>query len=317
MPKKPVAMILKFTRLWCVKPFFENFNKMEFNRSMFDLYVHVGIRRGHKHCTDSAGYRGPMLDVSHKELKAALNKGVFKRGDEFHSFTYTYEDDVPYKRRPPNFTHASTGMLLYLKDLINHPLQLHIEDDVLPPIDGVKRLLSMEKHNPEVPFFSIPYTYRRSVPGVGFHRMGCGCQAKMKFRGPLLVYKEACSPRLKGIQKIEGSHFGFFLARTKVWKHAFDDILSGKLKGCYLGDDGVVCYSLRMKGYKLLADFDAWCGHMQAVGDRYDNDGNLGYHVFTRNMAVVDAYWFNTKSGKYDVGAPGRKPGIPKGMWRA
>lgn len=317
MPDKPLAMVLKFTRAWCVKPFFDNFDRMEFSRSMFDLYIHIGIRRGHKHCTDSAGYRGLMNEVSYEGLREALDSSISSRADEFRSFAYTYEDDVPHKQRPACFTHASAGMLLYLKGLIKQPWQVQIEDDVLPPIDGVKRLLAMKKKYPKVPFFSIPYTYRRSVPGIGFHRMGCGCQAKMKFEGPLLVYKEACSPRLEGVQEIEGSHFGFFLTKTDVWKHAFDDILSGKLKGCYLGDDGVVCHSLIMKGYKLLADFDAWCGHMQAVGDRYDNDGSQGIHVFTRNMAVLDAYWFNEKSGKYDVGAPGRKPGIPRGMWRS
>lgn len=312
--RRPLALILKFTRDWTVKPFFKNFNAMKFKRSLFDLYVHVGMRERAAHLTESAGYHGLMLTVSYKSLRAALDREVNEIGDEFHSFRYTHEDDVPYAQRPPNFTHASTGMLLYLKDLVKNPLQVHIEDDVLPPIDGIKRLLDMEQNNPKAAFFSIPYTYRRSVPGRGFHQMSTGVQSKMKFKGPLLYYKECADPKLTGVHEIEGSHFGFFLVRTDVWKHAFDPILRGELKGCYLGDDGVICHGMRQMGHKLMCDFDAWCGHMQAVGNRYDNDGRKGVHIFTRDMATKSAYYFNPAHGRYDVGRPGITPGVPKGM---
>ena len=139
-----------------------------------------------------------------------------------------------------------------------------IEDDTITPPDTFKRLYKLLMADSKVGFVTAIETGRNSrnyVPTrVGVH--------KIIMKKGRLIKRDSYDPNTKGVQEIDSSGVYCFVARTRAYKSGFIDYEAPQKAFSLFAMDNVLTYNMKRHGWKLLADFGCWCGHLQISGGR-------------------------------------------------
>jgi len=137
-----------------------------------------------------------------------------------------------------------------------------IEDDTIVPPNALERLYSLLDLNKKIAVVSALETgrspYRTQKVRVGVHYI--------KRRGDLILERISPSPYLRGVREVDACGWYCFVAYTDIWKQALKLMPRNRSKIPRFALDGLHTNNIKRLGYKILADFDLWCLHMNLCG---------------------------------------------------
>lgn len=171
-----------------------------------------------------------------------------------------------------------------------------LEDDTICPPDTFKRLYKLLE-NPKVGFVTAIETGRNALPYIPV-RIGVH---KIIMRKDRLIKRESFSPHTTGIQEIDSAGVYCFVARTKAYKSGFIDYDAPVKAFSLFAMDNVLTFNMKRHGWKLLADFGCWCGHLQIGGGRIC--------IFGKDQALQYMDLYIPKHDCYAISMEMRAPG--------
>lgn len=198
---------------------------------------------------------------------------------------------------PKNLTNFLT--IQDTRKLVTTDIFIRLEDDTLPPKDAIPKLLELLKKNPKAGIATAISTYRS--PSIG--PQGIGVHMEVERNNVRCIKKLTFPPGLDGVYEAESCGFFCLAYRYKAYLKGFKNIENGKEFVAVIGCDVPFNHNILLAGWKILADFDLWCGHMQET--------EKGYYEFKKEHAIQSLYVYNDKTGFYGYTAirPYKIPG--------
>jgi len=172
-----------------------------------------------------------------------------------------------------------------------------LEDDTLCPPDTFSRLYELLMADSKVGFVTAVETGRNNLPYVPT-RLGIH---KIDLRDGFLWKRESFSPDTSGVQEIDASGVYCFVARTEAYKSGFENYDPIRKACVIFAMDNVLTYNIKSHGWKCLADFDCWCGHMQVSFGRIC--------IFSPEQALHYVDLWIPECNNYAMGVEIKKPG--------
>jgi len=269
--KKGWTMVLCFSRPWCCRPFFADFERLEFDRSKCHLIIFNNTndpfldtllleraRRYQQWHKQKYGER-----ILHRPFASVrLYKSFRKYGGIAFGQPVTWEGS-----KLPTILEMQKD----IAGMITTDKFFMLEDDTLVPPWGVKRLFRLLSSDRKVGMVSgvaptrSPFLTEKARVGAYYLLRD---ETKMIERISLYPYD-------KGVYKIDAAGFYCVAARTKAWLRGRDLFLAeidiSKTAEPNWAIDTQWTNAVKRSGYKVLADFSTPCLHMQSVGDRIYN----------------------------------------------
>jgi len=278
------TLVVTFSRPWCVRPFFNNLEKMEFDRSKCHLLIYNNTndvyldralrqyvnryRQWHKQKYGPRKLFPPFASVRHYKSYRPYGGIVFGQQISFES------SKLP----------TILEMHRDIAKMITTKYFFLIEDDTLPPGWAVYRLFKILKKSSKTGLVSGVETTRtpRLADSV---RLGV---YKLLRNGNQIIERLSLDPRLRGVQEVDATGFYCLAARTEAWKKGFE-IFENEIEGQLTAEpnwaiDTLLTNDVKRAGYKIYADFETPCYHMQQVGDR------IYYWAIDRAVPKLDIY---------------------------
>jgi len=150
-----------------------------------------------------------------------------------------------------------------IRKMIYTDVFFQLEDDTICPPDTFMRLWGLLKQNPRVGFVTAVETGRNALPYTPV-RLGVH---KIKMKGKKLILRDSFLPETKGVHEIDAAGVYCFVARKEAWDSAFVGYDPVAKAFSVFAMDNVLTYNMKKHGWKLLCDFDIWCGHLQISPD--------------------------------------------------
>jgi hypothetical protein len=135
-----------------------------------------------------------------------------------------------------------------------------LEDDTICPPDAFKRLYGKLMSSRHIGFVTGIETGRFATPWIPV-RLGVH---KVKMRGLKVLERHSLNPNTKGIVPIDAAGVYCFAARTKAYLSGFEGYDPASLKIPFFALDNVLVWNMKQHGWRVLADFNVWCTHLQA-----------------------------------------------------
>jgi hypothetical protein len=171
-----------------------------------------------------------------------------------------------------------------------------LEDDTICPPDAFRRLWGLLMQDSRVGFATAIETGRNALPyspvRVGLH--------KIVLKDGKLLKRESFDPDTQGVVEIDAAGVYCFAARTEAWKTGFIDYKPISNIFSLFAMDNVLTYNIKQHGWKLLADFDCWCDHMQVSPNRI--------MLFSKEQALHMVDLYVPEYDTYAVGMEIKKP---------
>ena len=182
-------------------------------------------------------------------------------------------------------------------NMIHTETFFQLEDDTICPSDAFTRLYGLLMSNSKHGFITAIETGRNSIPYIAT-RLGIH---KIVMRKGVLLKRISLDPNLTGIQKIDSAGVFCFAARTKAYKSGFENYNPIAKAFSQFAMDNVLTYNIKKHGWKLFADFDCWCGHMQLIPS--------GICIFGKDQALPFSDLYIPEYHSYAIGVERKKLG--------
>lgn len=248
--KKPIIDIVSLFigKDYCLRHYFEGLEKLDYPKDRINLIWH---------------------DTSHiLKFTEKLSKWITDNGNKYRSVNLIQCRDPHFHFEEEN----QTGDTLYIiTEAYNHALNycksdyfLAFEDDMIPPPDGLNKLLDIVKG--DVKGACGVNLYRPSIPGFNQTPILWNFEKKETFPGEGI---EAEFDAVKidnlgtGIEFIGSGHLGFTLLNGDWLRENKFKLKIGKVVGCDIN----LGNRMRLQNYKYAIDWSIKCKH-------YDIDGN-------------------------------------------
>ena len=153
-----------------------------------------------------------------------------------------------------------------------------IEDDILPPLDAIPRLLKTLRSDSKIGMVSTAGCYR--CPDI--HKMGVSSAEQIIFSNKMITKRISCNPHLSGVHDVAAAHWGCFASRTDVHLAAFKKCEFEGFIRTYIGNDMVITNLIKQLGFRVVVDFDIWVDHMQPT--------EKGIYLYNKKDAIQDEY---------------------------
>ncbi|MBA7694938.1 hypothetical protein ES703_103554 [subsurface metagenome] len=271
----PFTLVIKFSRDWCLIPFFKAFNELKFEKKDCNLIL---INNTFDSVLSDGLFSAiAKTSVEYKSIQLIqTNNRAYERGDP------DWHKDVPHP-----FTtwtgYNSFQMQKIIASLINSfaPDSVHIqlEDDTLPHPDAITHLLKIMKENPDCACAVTPVVNRDVFQNTSCMQAYSAIEKIDEF----ITRRISMDPKLTGVQEIVATSYATIAFRKNPFDYAVDYIehLSCKIKKS--GSDIYFSNYLFYQGHKILLDYDCWNIHM---------DKNRTYEK--KDCAVWDIIWDDT-----------------------
>jgi len=292
--RKGWTMVLTFSRPWCVVPFFADFERLEFDRSNCHLLIYNNtndvfldkllIERANRYRQQHKQKYGER-----KLHKAFASVRHYKSFRPYGGIVFGQQVSWEASKLP--------GIYEMQKDIVNMITTdkfFMIEDDTLVPPHAVQRMFRMLSRSKKVGLVSgvEPTRSPRLTDKV---RLGT---YKLLRKEGRILERISLSPDLHNFQVIDATGFYCLAVRTHAWKKAFKimdrELVEQKTAEPNWAIDTLWTNDVKRCGYKILADFETPCMHMQVVGPRIYN------WAIDRAVVKIDFY-----IEKYNVYAQG------------
>lgn len=244
------TIVIKFSRAWCLDPFFDAFNKLKFDRSKCKLLI-INNTKDHKLSSDLI----KKLHSSSKNFKSILaiqtNNPNFERGDTKNFI------DVPHP-----FTtwtsYYSFQMQKIISRLCTDNTHIQLEDDSLPHPDAITHLLKIMEDHKDCACAVTPLV-NRDV----FLKTSCmNSYIKIGKNDEFITRRISADPVRTGIHEIAatGYHCNAFRKESFVKAVKYIENLPCKIQKS--GSDIYLTNYLFRQGHKILLDYDCWGIHI-------------------------------------------------------
>jgi hypothetical protein len=288
------TMVLCFSRPWCVVPFFADFERLEFDRSKCHLLIYNNTN-------------DPFLDKllfkranryrqSHKQKygerklhKAFASVRLYKSFRPYGGIVFGQQVSWEASKLP-----AIYEMQKDIAGLVTTEKFFMLEDDTLVPPHAVKRMFRLLERSRRIGLVSgVEPT--RSPRLTDKARLGTYILIR---KGGKILERLSLPPDLSHVHEVDATGFYCLAARTHAWRKAgliMDrELVQQKTAEPNWAIDTLWTNDVQRAGFKVLADFETPCMHMQPVGDRIYN------WALDRAVEKIDFY-----IEKYDVYAQG------------
>lgn len=151
-----------------------------------------------------------------------------------------------------------------MKKLIYTDTFFLLEDDTICPSDAFSRLYKTLMSSKRIGFVTGIETGRFATPWIPV-RLGVH---KVKMKGMKVLERRSLKPDTKGIVPIDAAGVYCFAARTAAYLSGFEGYDPASLKIPFFAMDNVLVWNMKQHGWRVLADFNIWCTHLQASAAR-------------------------------------------------
>ena len=278
---KGFTLVLCFSRRWCVQPFFKKFSTLKIDRKNCHLLVFDN--------TDNILLQNELLPIIEKQKEKYLSCRYYK--------TYRQGGSVLRGERNDNFYKSKIFPISEMQHdiikLVTTDTFVQMEDDEVPQKnDAIPRLLCLlEKENVGIA------TGVSSARNPDFLPVGMGVHQLVVRDGDRIIKRICFSPKTKGVVDAQATGFYLFAAKSDLWLEALEDAQSVASGLPHWAFDTWVTNQVYQYGYKILADFDNWCDHIQILKkDIYrfnKKDAVLDCYVYVPELNIY-CYWQNT-----------------------
>ena len=246
-PGKGTTIVVCFSRMWCIDEFFKSFDKLilrkrDFHLLIFDNTDDVLLEAALKKATKKYmfGYR------TYRYYKSYRQGG--------HIRMHQGEMNIKLSKIP-----AIYNMQKDISSLIKTKEFVQLEDDTLYPPRAVKRLLHILRTEPNCGIATACCTGRSRNKMI---KMRLGIHW-VRTRKNKIIERLGFHPKLKGLQDCQGCGYFCFAAKHDIWKKGFKEFNRYWLKVPRWGSDVAFTNGIYRLGYRIVADFELWCEHMQ------------------------------------------------------
>ena len=188
--------------------------------------------------------------------------------------------------------------------MIHTPAFFMLEDDTIAPPDAYRRLISTLQKRANIALVTGIATGRSPYPWtparLGVHYI--------KMKGHKLISRNSLHPETKGLVDIDCCGVYCYVARTKLFLDAFKGYDPDTLNIPFFAMDNVLTWNIKKKGYRVLADFDVWCCHLQCSAARIIS--------FSKDQALEMADLWIPQFNNYAQGVEIRPKGVKNRRYR-
>jgi len=228
--KVKYTFVSVISREYCLDKYFECIKELEMPRKRMHWFIYV--------------------DNDNEEMIEKIKKFAEKESERFYSWRMfvtmrkPIENDID--KRLERIRNNFITILRDLKDsLIGTPYFFMLEDDTIPK--DKKAFYKLDKYlKDDVVIVSGVESTRGDIKVLGI--------SKLKWEGNRLLERHCLKPKKKGIEEIDGTGWYCFIGRTNAFKEEY--ILNTP------NVDIVCCWKLRQEGWRILVNWEVWCGHL-------------------------------------------------------
>lgn len=148
----------------------------------------------------------------------------------------------------------------HMKKMIFTDTFFLLEDDTICPPDAFSRLYKTLMSSKRIGFVTGIETGRFATPWIPV-RLGVH---HVKMKGLKVLERHSLNPNTTGIVPIDAAGVYCFAARTKCYLSGFEGYDPAILKVPFFALDNVLVWNMKHHGWRILADFNVWCTHLQA-----------------------------------------------------
>ncbi len=160
-----------------------------------------------------------------------------------------------------------------LAELVHTDTFFQLEDDTIAPQEAYTKLFSVLNSIPKAALITGISTGRHADP---FHKVKLGvydlkvCPRKHMHQ---ILERISFDPETKGVVPVMACGVYCFAARTKPFFSGLINFTPEKWDIPYWALDVWFTRNMRNQGYGVYADFDVWCTHLHAAGNRINAFG--------------------------------------------
>ncbi len=256
-----ITLVCCFSRKIFVPIFFKALSQMELPRKSMHLLVYD--------------------NTNNEDLAFELSTELGRQAHKFKSVRL-YKSYLPprYKvsgTEQPKFSESKVFNIFEMwKDLqgkIHTDRFFQLEDDTIAPPDAYKRLKSILDSKPKAAMITGISTGRHANPyqkvKLGVYNIKV-CPRKHMHK---ILERVSFDPDTKGVVPVMACGVYCFVARTKPFFSGLIGFEPEKWDIPYWALDVFLTRNMREQGYGVYADFDVWCTHLHAAGNRINAFG--------------------------------------------
>ena len=255
------TLVCCFSRKIFVPFFFKALEQMDLPRSNTHLLVYDN--------TDNEG-----LGITLKNVLQSITPS--------YKSVRLYKSYLPPKykvsgTKQPKFSESKVFNIFEMwKDLarfIHTPTFFQLEDDTISPQNAYTELKKVLKSKPKAAMITGISTGRHANP---YHKTKLGVynlQVCPRKRMHKILERVSLDPETKGVVSVMACGVYCFAARTKFFFSGLKNYDPAKWDIPYWTLDVFFTRNMREQGYGVYADFDVWCTHLHAAGNRINAFG--------------------------------------------
>jgi len=243
---KGFTLVVTFSRKWCVRPFFDAFNKLDID--IDNCHLVLIDNSANKLLEDALR---PYMEVysemfyTTRWFKTYRTGGGDRRGAEDKGF---------WKSKLPQIYWLHLDMI----KLLTTEKFVLLEDDTLPPPDAVPALLKMLEDDEEIGIATGIATgrspFRHNPQRLGVHYFNRV--------GNKLLERYTPDPDQKGSIEVDACGWYCCASYSDIWADGFVGMSEYLDKIPRFALDGYHTNNLKRDGWKIVANFDLTCEHM-------------------------------------------------------
>jgi len=262
------TMVLAFSRVWCVRPFFRMFEALEFDRSQCHLLIYNNtndafLDKALQKYAKRYQQMHRSRTGSHKLHPRFASVRHFKSFRKYGGLVFGQKLDFDKSKLP-----AIWDMYKDITSMITTKKFFMLEDDTLAPPHAVERIFRRLERSKKIGLVSGVET-TRSPRITDKVRLGT---YKLLWDGNMMRERVSMDPKLTGFQECDACGVYCFAAKTKAWRKAWEiwtsEFETHKTTEPSWAPDVLCTNAVKKAGYKIFADFDTPCLHMQTMGDK-------------------------------------------------
>lgn len=251
-----ITIVSLFTeREYCLEKWFEGLENLDYDKKQLKL---VWVNNG-----QTPSFR--------KKLEEYLEKN----GGKYHSYMLLNNNEYmrfENEKLDAIKVHEHIGKNYNeCRQYLEGEYFLSYEDDIVPPADGLKRLIKIFEDDKDVYLATGKCVYRPSVKYFPGHVIAWDFNVsewlpRCKFPEMTVGVRNCDKTQGEGIEIMGGTHFGFTLLKTEFVKNYEFKVQIGSLRN---GFDLIVGYEISKMGKKCVWDWDLKLKHYDIDGKPY------------------------------------------------
>lgn len=283
--KKGVTLVVTFSRKVFVPIFFEALRKMGLPREIFHLLVYDNSEDR----TLEKDLREEIKKLKDQYLSIRLYKSYIKaRGSVLGTGNEIFKESKLWN---------IWQMWNKVYKMVYTELFFQLEDDTVAPPNSFVDLLKIIEKDKKVGMATGIATGRFAYPWLPV-RLGVH---NMEMKGQKVLKRHSLPPNTRGIKEVDASGVYCFIARTKAFLTGFEGYDPVKLNVPFFALDNVLTWNIKQHGYKIMANFNVWCSHLQASSARIIS--------FSKDQAIEMMDLWIPECNNYAHGVEVRKKG--------